>query len=77
MLEKVEEVQNQIGVLVNWVSEMKALTQNPYSNGLNIPKVLNDLGNFATELNSSFASLREMLPIEEEPKKEESASAEQ
>ena len=78
MLEDVQAIQEKVGTLVNWVSEMKTLIQNPYSNGLNVPRVLEDLGGFAADLTRDLYNLEEKLQApKEESEKAESASAEQ
>ena len=61
MLEQVQEIQERVGILVNWVSEMQTLVENPYSNGLNIPKVLKDLQGYAAELTKAVYSLEETI----------------
>lgn len=79
MLEDVQAIQEKVGTLVNWVLEMKTLTQNPYSSGLNVPRVLEDLGNFAADLTKDLYNLEEKLKApqeEEEKEKEESKKAE-
>ena len=57
MLEDLQELEKEVGTLVNWVAEMKGLIQNPYSNGLNVPKVLNDLGGYAADLTKRINAL--------------------
>ncbi len=80
MKEKLNTIQDQVGTLVNWVSDMKAIVENPYSNGLNIQRVLEDLGGFAATLTRSVSEVQEMVnqaekpEVEEKAKKEESAS---
>lgn len=61
MLEDVQAIQDKVGTLVNWVSEMKTLTQNPYSSGLNVPRVLEDLGGFAADLTRDIYNLEEKM----------------
>ena len=41
MLDKITEVKTQVNTLISWVNEMTAIVDNPYSNGLNVSKVLN------------------------------------
>jgi len=81
MLEDVQAIQEKVGTLVNWVSEMKTLTQNPYSSGLNVPRVLEDLGGFAADLTKDLYSLEEEIKQagtpEQESEKTENASVEQ
>ena len=78
MLEDLDKLQEKAGVLVSWVSEMKSLIQNPYSNGLNMPKVLEDLGGYAADLVKSIYALQEKAKqTEAESEKAESASVEQ
>jgi len=52
-----QNIQEKVAALVNWVNEMKKLNQNPYGAGLNVTKVLNDLGDFATELLNDLQKL--------------------
>lgn len=61
MLEQVQGIQERVGTLVNWVSEMQALIENPYSNGLNVPKVLKDLQGYAAELTKAVYALEESV----------------
>ena len=80
MLEELKKIEDKAGVLITWVSEMKALTQNPYANGLNIPKVLEDLGGYANDLVKSIMMLEEQVKdttVKEESEKAESAGVEQ
>ena len=81
MLEDVQAIQEKVGTLVNWVSEMKTLTQNPYSSGLNVPRVLEDLGGFAADLTKDLYNLEEKMKQastpEQESEKAENASVEQ
>lgn len=79
MKEKLNTIQDQVGTLVNWVSDMKTIVENPYSNGLNIQRVLEDLGGFAATLTRSIYEIQKMIEEEEpeekqEPEKEKSAS---
>ncbi len=78
MLEDLDKLQEKAKVLVDWVVEMRTLIQNPYSAGLNMPKVLDDLQGYATDMVKSVHALQEKAkPAEEESEKAESASAEQ
>lgn len=81
MLEDVQAIQEKVGTLVNWVSEMKTLIQNPYSSGLNVPRVLEDLGGFAADLTKDLYNLEEKIKQadtpEQESEKAENASVEQ
>ena len=81
MLEDVQAIQEKVGTLVNWVSEMKTLIQNPYSSGLNVPRVLEDLGGFAADLTKDLYNLEEKIKQagtpEQESEKTENASVEQ
>lgn len=81
MLEDVQAIQEKVGTLVNWVSEMKTLIQNPYSSGLNVPRVLEDLGGFAADLTKDLYGLEEKIKQagtpEQESEKAENASVEQ
>ena len=81
MLEDLNAIQDKVGLLVSWVAEMRTLVQNPYSNGLNVPKVLEDLAGYSAELTKQVYALQEKmkkeLQPEEESEKAESASVEQ
>jgi len=72
MLEDIKALQEKIGLLVNWVSEMKTLTQNPYAAGLNIPKVLEDLGGYAADLTQTVFALEQKATNELTPEVENS-----
>lgn len=80
MLEDLNTIQDKVGLLVSWVSEMKTLMQNPYSNGLNIPKVLDDLAGYSADLTKQVYALQEKMKKELQPEveneKAESASVE-
>lgn len=67
MLEQVQGIQERVGTLVNWVSEMQTLVENPYSNGLNIPKVLKDLQGYAAELTKAVYALEKTIEDSTEP----------
>lgn len=83
MQDELKILQDKVGVLVSWVSDMKNLIQNPYSSGVNIAKVIEDLGGYAADLTKTVymvgEKLKELEPTstEEESEKAESASAEQ
>lgn len=75
-----EQIDNKVGVLVNWVSEMQTIAENPYTNGLNIERMLQDLQGFAADLAKDVAALKEetenqSAPVEEESSEAKSASA--
>lgn len=70
MLEDVQAIQDKVGTLVNWVSEMKTLIQNPYSSGLNVPRVLEDLGGFAADLTRDIYNLEEKMKQADTPEEE-------
>ena len=70
MKEDLAKIQERVGVLVNWVSDMKTLTQNPYSAGLKIEKVLEDLGGYAADLTREIAALEERMDKELQPEEE-------
>jgi hypothetical protein len=75
-----EQISNKAGVLVNWVNEMQTIAENPYTNGLNIERMLQDLQGFAADLVKDIAALEEELkgqeaPVEAESSKTKSASA--
>ena len=59
MLEDIKAIQGKVEVLISWIADMKTITQNPYTNGVNMPKVLEDLGNYAADLNKSVYDLKE------------------
>ena len=67
MLEQVQGIQERVGTLVNWVSEMQTLVENTYSNGLNIPKVLKDLQGYAAELTKAVYALEKTIEDSTEP----------
>lgn len=75
-----EQISNKAGVLVNWVNEMQTIAENPYANGLNIERMLQDLQGFAADLVKDITALEEELkgqeaPVEAESSKAKSASA--
>lgn len=75
-----EQIDNKVGVLVNWVNEMQTIAENPYTNGLNIERMLQDLQGFAADLVKDIEALKEELagqsaPVEEESSETKSASA--
>lgn len=75
-----EQIDNKVGVLVNWVNEMQTIAENPYTNGLNIERMLQDLQGFAADLVKDIAALKEEIegqsaPVEEESSEAKSASA--
>lgn len=70
-----EQISNKAGVLVNWVSEMQTIAENPYTNGLNIERMLQDLQGFAEDLVKDIAALEEELKGQEAPAEEESSKA--
>lgn len=75
MEEQLKQIQNKVGVLNNWIEEMKVLVENPYSSGLNTDRMLRDLGGFAKDLGDSIAQL---IALEPEPEKlTDSATVEQ
>lgn len=59
MEELLKKIADKSDLLVTWVRDMTTLTQNPYSAGLNVPKVLEDLGGYATDLRRDVAQLEE------------------
>jgi len=86
MLDEIQAILDDAGLLVNWVVSMKEMTQNPYSAGLNINKVLEDLGNYAADLVRKTRNLQKEMQEEfgaeedkpeEETEKAENASVEQ
>lgn len=70
-----EQISNKVGVLSNWVSEMQTIAENPYTNGLNIERMLQDLQGFAADLAKDVAALEEELKGQEAPVEEESSEA--
>lgn len=77
MLEQVKDIQERVGTLVNWIAEMQAIVDNPYSNGLNINKVLKDLQGFATELTKQVSQLEINIAEANTPKEADLDSVEQ
>ena len=66
------DLESQAQLLVTWVKEMQAIVSNPYSNGLNIDKVLTDLQGYADNLYKTVQALQ----TAEEPESEEVEKAE-
>ena len=69
-----EELRTKIENFNAWVGAMENLSVNPYSQGLNVDKMLQDLREFGQEL---LKSLPEEKAEAVEPEKEELASVEQ
>ena len=67
MLEQVQGIQERVGTLVNWVSEMQTLVENTKYNGVNIPKVLKDLQGYAAELTKAVYALEKTIKDSTEP----------
>lgn len=59
-------IESQAQLLVTWVKEMQAIVTNPYSNGLNIERVLKDLQGFADNLYSEVQKLKPEDVVETE-----------
>lgn len=59
-------IESQAQLLVTWVKEMQAIVTNPYSNGLNIERVLKDLQGFADNLYSEVQKLKPVDVVEVE-----------
>jgi hypothetical protein len=59
-------IESQAQLLVTWVKEMQAIVTNPYSNGLNIERVLKDLQGFADNLYSEVQKLKPADVVEAE-----------
>lgn len=59
-------IESQAQLLVTWVKEMQAIVTNPYSNGLNIERVLKDLQGFADNLYSEVQKLKPEDEVEVE-----------
>lgn len=66
-------IEGQAQLLVTWVKEMQAIVTNPYSNGLNIDRVLKDLQGFADNLYTEVQKLKAELPAEAETEDGEKA----
>lgn len=77
MLEQVKDIQERVGTLVNWIAEMQAIVDNPYSNGLNINKVLKDLQGFAAELTKQVSQLEMNIAETNTPREADLDSVEQ
>lgn len=81
MLEDIQAIQDEVGTLINWILEMQNLLQNPYSSGLNVQRVLNDLTGYAKGLTKMVYDLEQKIKIaegvEEETEKADSATVEQ
>lgn len=71
MQETVKQIQTKVATLNNWIAEMNAIIENPYSAGLNVERMLNDLKGFANDLAKQVDTLVEEP---EEDKKAEKAS---
>ncbi len=69
-----EELRTKIENFNAWVGAMENLSVNPYSQGLNVDKMLQDLREFGQDL---LKSLPEEKAEAVEPEKEELASVEQ
>lgn len=65
-------IEGQAQLLVTWVKEMQAIVTNPYSNGLNIDRVLKDLQGFADNLYAEVQKIKEA----EQPEEQEVEKAE-
>lgn len=70
-----EQISNKAGVLVNWINEMQTISENPYTNGLNVERMLQDLQGFAADLVKDVAALEEELKGQEVPVEEASSEA--
>ena len=77
MLDNIHSIQEKVDTLISWVGEMRVLIQNPYINGLNIPKVIEDLGGYAVDLRNDIAQLEKDAKQALTPEIEETATAEQ
>ena len=49
------------------ITILQTLVENPYSNGLNIPKVLKDLQGYAAELTKAVYALEKTIEDSTEP----------
>jgi len=63
MLDKIQLMGQKIQTLGNWISEMRTLSSNPYTNGLNVERMLRDLEGFANDLGKDVRSLEDELEI--------------
>ena len=70
-----EQIDNKAGVLVNWISEMQTINENPYANGLNVERMLQDLQGFASDLVKDIEALKAELSQNEAPVEEASSEA--
>lgn len=66
MLDEIREIKTQANTLLSWTNEMTAIVENPYSNGLDVIKVLKDLQGFATSLIQNIESLEKEASKPEE-----------
>lgn len=72
MLEDIKAIREKVEILISWIADMRTIIQNPYTNGINMPKVLEDLGNYAADLNKSVYTLEEKAKQENlEPQPDE------
>lgn len=60
MKKELKELLDQAGTLVDWVLQMYQITENPYSNGLKIDKVLDDLKGYASNLVRKINELQQL-----------------
>lgn len=74
-----QKISDEAGTLVNWVAEMQGINSNPYSAGLNVTKMLEDLQGFAAQLVKDIYALEQELnpTAEEESSEAKSATVEQ
>ena len=77
MLDNIHSIQEKVDTLIRWVGEMRVLIQNPYINGLNMSKVIEDLGGYAVDLRNDIAQLEKDAEQALTPEIEETATVEQ
>lgn len=67
MLDKTQAIQQKIQVLGSWINDMKVLANNPYTNGLNVERMLRDLEGFTADLRNDVQALTDELELMDEP----------
>ncbi len=73
MLDKAQTIEQKVQTLGNWINEMKTLSANPYANGLNVERMLNDLEGFTNELAKDVHDVIKDLTPNEKPEEAEKA----
>lgn len=69
-----EHVTQQLEMLKNFLNNVKAIEQNPYSKGIDATKLIEDVIGFADDLEKSLGNIPEE---ETQPDKEENAEIEE